>query len=98
MVQRRSSLRAAEPDACLEMGPWRERWTPVSWRAFLDLGETEAELALIRQCTHTGRPFGTSDFVESLEQTTQRKLAPQRGGRPPKPEIDLKQSKIVFDP
>jgi len=35
----------AEPDACLDMGPWRERWTPVSWRAFLDMGESEADLA-----------------------------------------------------
>jgi putative transposase len=89
---------AAEPDACLEMAPWRERWTPVSWQAFLGLGETEAELALIRQCTHTGRPFGTSDFVQSLEQTTQRKLAPRKGGRPGKPADDPKQDKIVFDP
>jgi putative transposase len=89
---------AAEPDACLEMAPWRERWTTVSWQSFLGLGETEAELALIRQCTHTGRPFGTSDFVQYLEQTTQRKLAPRKGGRPGKPADDPKQDKIVFDP
>ena len=78
------------------MGPWRERWTPVSWRAFLDLGETEAELAALRQCTHTGRPFGTEEFVESLEQATLRRLAPRKGGRPGKPADDPKQNKVVF--
>jgi putative transposase len=88
----------AEPDACLEMGPWRERWAPISWRAFLNLGQTEAELTNLRQCTHTGRPFGTEEFVQSLEKATLRRLAPRKGGRPVKPADDPKQNKIVFDP
>ena len=87
---------AAEPDSCLEMGTWRNRWDSVSWREYLAVQETEAELQAIRKCTHTGRPLGTAEFVESLEQTTLRRLAPQKGGRRAKAATDDRQAALPF--
>ena len=59
----------------------RKRWSSDSWQEYLAAGATDAEVAELRQCTHTGRPLGTREFVHSLEQVTQRRLAPQKGGR-----------------
>ena len=39
-------------------------------------------LAEIRRCTHTGRPLGSTEFVQALEGSTKRRLAPQKGGAP----------------
>jgi hypothetical protein len=39
-------------------------------------GETAAEVLALRRCTHTGRPLGGVEFVQALEQTTQRCLPP----------------------
>src|SRR5260370_5944263 len=44
-----------------------------------------ASLDAIRRNTHTGRPLGERDFVTSLEKLLHRRLAPRKGGRPPKP-------------
>lgn len=60
-------------------------------------GETESALAAIRQCTHTGRPLGTTEFVKRLEETTRRQLAPGKGGRPAKPATDPNQEALDFD-
>jgi putative transposase len=72
------------PDACLEIEPWSRRWSASSWRKYLEAGETPAELDALRQCTHTGRPLGSAEFVDALEHNTERRLAPQKGGRPRK--------------
>jgi putative transposase len=71
-----------EVDSGLEMGLWQKRWTVKTWREYLGAGEWQSEIAAIRQCTHTGRPLGTARFLEIMEQTTQRRLVPQKGGRP----------------
>jgi putative transposase len=73
-----------ETDSPLEMNLWSKRWSAASWREYLAGGKTEAELNAIRQCTHSGRPLGTAEFVRSLEQATFRCLVPQKGGRPNK--------------
>jgi len=41
---------SAEQDSGLEMDLWNRRWSPVSWREYLRAGESEAEIAAIRQC------------------------------------------------
>jgi putative transposase len=87
----------AEPDICLEMETWRKHWTVSRWQMFLDVQETEAELAAIRQCTHTGRPLGSPEFIKSLEESTQRKLEPRKGGRRSKPTLDLRQEALEFE-
>lgn len=53
---------------------WQAHWSACSWRTFLATGETESELMMIRQSTHTGRPLGTREFIGSLEHEMHRKL------------------------
>ena len=69
-------------DVGLEMAAWRKSWSEASWRKFLEMGEKEAELRMIRRCTHTGRPLGPKEFTRVLEEHTGRRLTPARGGRP----------------
>ena len=74
----------ADPDACLDMSAWRKQWSEASWKSFLQQGEAESELFAIRRATHTGRPLGEAAFIQTLETKTQRRLTPQKGGRPRK--------------
>jgi len=87
----------SEPDELLEMEPWRENRSVASWRDFLSAGETESELAAIRQCTHSGRPLGTKEFVKELEEMTRRQLAPRKGGRRAKLVTDPRQEPLEFE-
>jgi putative transposase len=75
---------------------WQKHWTTAGWREYLAAGGTESELASIRQCTHTGRPLGTQEFVHALEESMVRRLVPQKGGRPAKPRRDARQSELDF--
>jgi hypothetical protein len=45
---------------------------------------------------HTGRPLGTQEFVHALEEAIDRRLVPQKGGRPAKPRPDTRQSDLDF--
>jgi putative transposase len=87
-----------QADTFLSMELWHTHWTSTSWRKYLAAGETETELASIRQCTHTGRPLGTQEFVLALENAMERRLAPQKGGRPAKPRPDARQADFHFIP
>ena len=78
----------------LNMELWQNHWTSADWQAYLAAGETDAALAAIRRSTHTGRPLGTQEFAQELEKSMHRKLIPQRGGRPPKPCTDTRQSNL----
>lgn len=69
----------------LEMERWRERWTAAEWREYMAAGESRNDLCALRQCTHTGRPLGSAEFIGHLEEATSRTLAPRKGGRPKKP-------------
>jgi len=60
---------------------WRASWNEASWRDFVGQAEAEQEIEPLRKKTHTGRPLGAPDFVKALEETLQRSLAPQKGGR-----------------
>jgi putative transposase len=82
----------------LNLEIWRNHWTANAWRQYLAAGEMESNLAAIRQCTHTGRPLGSTEFVQTLEGSMKRRLAPQKGGRPPKPRLDARQSELAFEP
>jgi len=85
-----------DPDACLDMERWGRQWSAASWREFLEAGESASELDALRRCPHTGRPLGSAEFVKALEQKTQRRLAPQKGGRPRKPVADERQEAFTF--
>jgi len=82
-------------DPMLEMMRWRTRWTPAQWREFTDDAESAADVGALRHSTHTGRPLGSEDFVQALEQSTSRQLAPRKGGRPKKPVADCRQGSLI---
>jgi putative transposase len=75
---------------------WQAHWTSTTWRDYLAAGETETELASIRECTHTGRPLGTLEFVHALEEAMERRLIPQKGGRPAKATPYVRQADLDF--
>src|SRR5277367_2262205 len=66
-------------DSCLTLEVWQSHWTVSTWHDYL--GEMKSDLAAIRQCTHTGRPLGTGEFVRGLDKIAHRRLAPQKRGR-----------------
>jgi len=84
-------------DTCLTGELWQSRWAVSSWREYLAEGEIESKLAAIRQCTHTGRPLGTAEFIRGLEKTAKRSLTSQRRGRRESIVIDRSQSELQFD-
>jgi hypothetical protein len=67
-------------DGWLAVEMWRRRWAHASWREYLDAGESESKLVVIRRYTHTGRPLGGAEFVRALERETKRLLALQKRG------------------
>jgi putative transposase len=85
-------------DEWLSLARWRDHWTALSWREYLAAGEMESQLAVIRQRTHTGRPWGSAEFVHGLEKTAQRRLAPQKRGPREKIVTDRSQPEFTFEP
>jgi len=84
-----------EAEGLLDMELWRKRWTVSEWRKYLAAGESEGDVAELRQCTHTGRPLGSPEFIAAVEQSTQRQLVPRKGGRPTIA-ADNKQGELPF--
>jgi putative transposase len=82
----------------LDLEVWRNHWTGSAWRQYLAAGERESKLTEIRRCTHTGRPLGSAEFVQALERSMKRRLAPQKGGRPPTTCLDARQCELAFEP
>lgn len=58
----------------------------ADWARFLAEGLDDTQLEAIRRGERTGRPLGSQDFLERLEQITNRPLAPRKSGPKPKPE------------
>jgi putative transposase len=86
-----------QPGGCLAMELWQARWSASTWRTFLATGETESELTTLRQSTHTGRPLGTREFIDSLEHEMHRNLTAQKRGRPRKVAAEDNQCTLVFE-
>ncbi len=80
----------------LDLERWSQRWTAAQWQAYLADGASVGECAQLRRCTYTGRPLGSPEFVEDLERSTLRLLAPRKGGRPKKPSPDPNQNNLTF--
>jgi hypothetical protein len=57
----------------------------------------ESRLAVIRQRTHTGRPLGNAEFIQSLEKATQRRLMLQKRGPHEKNVTDRRQGELTFE-
>jgi hypothetical protein len=77
-----------------EIRLWRGRWSAVTWRAYLDAGVTESQLAAIRRSTYSGRPLGSQEFTCTLEKEIKRRLAPQKRG--PKKKADKSENQETF--
>ena len=88
---------SAAGETWLAMEDWRTRWDAATWQSYLQAGESNTDLQAMRQCTHTGRPLGSEEFVHQLEEQTHRVLAPRRGGRPPGQKADGRQQEFGFD-
>ena len=93
VVQRSGALRSGIAERGLRFGAMAEKLDCQCLAA----GEMESKLTEIRRCTHTGRPLGSAEFVQALEGTMKRRLAPQKGGRPPKAGLDARQSELAFE-
>jgi putative transposase len=79
-----SSARAhvrGRDDLLVKSGPMLERVD--DWRDYLRTAVDGADSDLLRLHERTGRPLGSPGFIETLEATTGRTLAPRRRG--PKP-------------
>ncbi len=85
-------------DKAVDLGKWRDYWTPESWRKYLQAGEDESKLAAIRQRTHTGRPLGSGEFIQGLEKATQRRLTLKKRGPREKIVTDRRQGALSFEP
>jgi hypothetical protein len=81
----------------LDIDLWKQQWSSTTWKQYLAEPGAEEDVEVIRQCTDTGRPLGTEEFVKTLEKTLGRVLTPQPGGRPPKRTDDSDQELFSFD-
>jgi len=54
------------------------------WAAWLSEGLENEALEAIRKSTHTGRPLGSPEFTEMVEEQIGRSLSPRKRGRPRK--------------
>jgi putative transposase len=70
-------------DGLTELGEWASHWIAADWREFVETPAREVDEA-IRRSTHAGRPLGSKEFVQRLENATGRRLTPGKGGRPKK--------------
>ena len=63
---------AGEDDHLVRVRPMLKR--VEDWKAYLTVGLSEEEAALIRTHEHTGRPLGSESFLERLEAKLGRAL------------------------
>jgi hypothetical protein len=84
------------PDTWLQLERWRSHWNPTEWRRYLTESEAAGDLAAIRRCTHTVRPLGSPEFVDSLERELQRPLKPRKRGRSPSPPVAQPQEALAL--
>ena len=56
----------------------------ADWPALLDSALPEEQMRDLREHARTGRPLGSSSFLDRLERMVGRVLRPQKGGRPSK--------------
>jgi putative transposase len=69
---------AAQDDGLVRVKPMLDRMN--DWAAYLS-AECDEDTEVIKLHTRTGRPLGSTDFVEHLEAVTGKVLAPRRPGR-----------------
>ncbi len=69
----------------LDLGTWRQEYSPEQWREVLRTTVAEeAEAERIREATRAGRPLGEEGFVQEMERRLHRRLTLGKPGRPRK--------------
>ena len=76
----------ARDDALVKVSPMLEIVSTMmpDWQAYLNLETPDETTARLRRHERTGRPLGSTAFVERLEETLNRSLRPKPPGRPTK--------------
>jgi hypothetical protein len=94
LSEREEVLSHDSTEAWLAMSLWRNRWSAVTWRAYLDAGVAESQLTAIRRSTYSRRPLGSQEFTRTLEKEAKRRLAPQKRG--PRKKADRSDNQEIF--
>ena len=79
-----SSVHAHEQgtdDGVVTVAPMLERVS--KWQQYLTETDSKVDVESIRKKTSTGRPLGSSDFINRLESMTGRRLRKRKPGPPP---------------
>jgi putative transposase len=66
----------------LDSASWTSEIDPDDWRKLLEQSEDAARVADIRRQTMTGRPLGSSEFVNDIERRLDREFTIRPAGRP----------------
>jgi putative transposase len=66
---------------------WRRCWSAAEWAEVLRTGQEDG--VAIREATYGGRPLGSVEFVDRLEQFLDRRLKRGVPGRPKKEKFEL---------
>lgn len=73
---------ASQVDKWLGTAPWCNDPSAARWREVLHIGLDEVSFReRLREATETGRPFGSDEFAEHLEDRIHRKLRRRPAGR-----------------
>jgi putative transposase len=70
-----------DPREILDMDFWKDRGAADAWRILLATPEELLEVRRLQQGTFTGRPLGSSVFIDELQTELQRILRPRQGVR-----------------
>ena len=84
----RYHLGLKSPPALLRMSPWNEHFSIETWREALQGTDETSDAGELRRCTGRGRPWGNTEFLESLEKQLGRQFRPRPVGRPPRKHDD----------
>jgi putative transposase len=74
-------LDGSDPRDLLDMSFWEEQGGREGWHTLLASPEELLEIRMLQRGTFTGRPLGSDEFLENLEQQTHRQLRPHQGVR-----------------
>ncbi len=72
-------LDGSDPRGLLDMSFWEEQGGRECWHTLLASPEELLEIRMLQRGTFTGRPVGSDQFLERLEQQTHRQLRPHQG-------------------
>jgi len=84
-----------DPWELIGIEEWRQLRTRTEWADALNRPLPEPGLRTLRLATRSGAPYGSEEFVRSLEQKTGRRLELRGRGRPRRREMAVSAKKSV---